>query len=95
MQIVARRLDRPYGGLDQFFYTTVTQIVSYFEPLNCQIVNAYNDRKIEPQVMRNFDCSTLKATFDTARKFRAAFEARELPENYMIATSFGVVAQKL
>jgi SAM-dependent methyltransferase len=86
---------RPYGGLEMFYYTTVMQIVSYFEPLNCRIVNAYNDRKIEPQVMRNFDCSTKQATFECARKFRAAFEARQLPENFMIATSFGVAVQKL
>ncbi len=96
VQIVARRLwTGPYGGLEEFYYTTVMQIVSYFEPLNCLIVNAYNDRKIEPQVMRHFDCSTKQATFECARKFRAAFEARQLPENFMIATSFGVAAQKL
>ena len=60
---------RPYGGLDEFFYTTVAQLIGIFEPLNCRIVTAYNDRKIEPQVMRNFDCSTLQATFETARKY--------------------------
>ncbi|HUN28797.1 MAG TPA: class I SAM-dependent methyltransferase [Alphaproteobacteria bacterium] len=87
--------DRPYGGLDMFYYTTASQILGIFEPLNCRIVTAYNDRKIEPQVMRHFDCSTLQATFETARKFRTAFENKSLPENFMIATSFGVAAQKL
>ena len=62
--------DRPYGGLDHVLLHDGDADLGYFEPLNCQIVNAYNDRKIEPQAMRNFDCSTLKATFDTARKFR-------------------------
>lgn len=87
--------DRPYGGLEQFYYTTVNQVVSYFEPQNCRIVAAYNDRQIEAQVMRHFDCSTPQATFECARKFRAAFQAHQLPENFTIATSFGVVAQKL
>jgi len=87
--------NRPYAGLEQFYYTTVNQVVSYFEPLNCRIVTAYNDRKIEAQVMRHFDCSTRQATFECARKFSAAFQARQLPENFMIATSFGVIAQKL
>lgn len=87
--------NRPHGGIDQFYYTTINQVLSIFEPLNCRIVAAYNDRKIEPQVMRNFDCSTPQATFDCARKFRTAFESRSLPENYMIATSFGVAVQKL
>ena len=63
--------------------------------LDCRIIAAYNDRPIEPQVMRHFDCSTPQATFDCARKFRAAFEARQLPENFIIATSFGVAVQKL
>lgn len=87
--------DRPYGGLDMFFYTTIPQIAAIFEPLACRIVNAYNDRRIEPQVMRHFDCSTLAATFETARKMRIAFEARQLPEHFMIATSFGIAVQKL
>lgn len=87
--------DRPHGGIDMFFYTTIAQILGIFEPLNCRVVAAYNDRKIEPQVMRHFDCSTPQATFACARKFRAAFESRSLPENFMIATSFGVAVQKL
>ena len=87
--------NRPYGGLDMFYYTTVNQILGIFEPLNCRVVTAYNDRKIEAQVMRHFDCSTPQATFECARKFRAAFETRQLPEHFMIATSFGVAAQKL
>lgn len=87
--------ERPYGGLDDFYYTTIGQIASIFEPLNCRVVTAYNDRKLEAQVMRHFDCSTRQATFECARKFRAAFQARQLPENFMVATSFGIVAQKL
>ncbi len=87
--------NRPYGGLEQFFYTTVAQVLGILEPLNCRIVTAYNDRQIEPQVMRHFDCSTPQATFECARKFRVTFEARQLPENFMIATSFGVAVQKL
>lgn len=86
---------RPHGGLDMFYYTTVQQIAAILEPLNCRIVSAYNDRKIEPQVMRHFDCSTLEATFETAKRYRAAFETRSLPEHFMIATSFGIAAQKL
>ena len=87
--------ERPYGTLDTFFYTSVVDVVGILEPLNCRVVTAYNDRKIEPQAMRHFDCSTLAATYETARRFKAAFEARQLPENFMIATSFGVAAQKL
>ena len=87
--------NRPYGGLDGFYYTSLTQIMGILEPMDCQVVTAYNDRKIEPQVRREFDCSTPQATFETARKFRAAFESRQLPENFMIATSLGVVAQKI
>ena len=87
--------NRPYGGLDMFYYTTVVQVVGILQPLNCRIITAYNDRKIEDQVMRHFDCSTQRATFECARKFRAAFETRQLPEHFMIATSFGVAAQKL
>ena len=87
--------ERPYGGIDNFYYTSLSQVVGIFEPMNCRIVNAYNDRRIEPQVMRHFDCSTAQATLETARKFRAAFDARQLPENFMIATSFGIAAQKL
>lgn len=85
----------PHGGVDDFFYVTLQQLVGICEPLNCRIVNAYNDRKIEAQVMRHFDCSTPQGTFETAKKFRAAFEARSLPQNFMIATSLGIVAQKL
>jgi ubiquinone/menaquinone biosynthesis C-methylase UbiE len=86
---------RPHGGLDDFYYVTVEQLVGIVLPLNCRIVNAYNDRKVEPQVMRHFDCSTPQTTFETAKKFRTAFEARSLPENFMIATSLGIVVQKL
>ncbi|HTC29963.1 MAG TPA: class I SAM-dependent methyltransferase [Candidatus Acidoferrum sp.] len=86
---------RPYGTLETFYYVCVPQMIGILEPLNCRITTAYNDRKIEPQAARHFDCSTLQATFETARKFRAGFEARSLPENFMIATSFGIAAQKL
>jgi SAM-dependent methyltransferase len=86
---------RPHGGLDYFFYATAPQIVGIFEPLDCRVVRAYNDRQIESQVMRHFDVSTTAATFACAKKFRAAFEARQLPENFMSATSFAIAVQKL
>lgn len=86
---------KPYGTLDTFYYVSVPQILAIMEPLNCRVITAYTDRQIEPNAMRHFDCSTLQATFETARRFRAAFEARQLPENFMIATSQGVAAQKL
>lgn len=87
--------ERPHLGLDTFYYTTVLQVVGYFEATNCRLVNAYNDKQLEIAVMRHFDCSTQEATANTARKFRAAFEAKTLPPHFMEATSFGVVAQKL
>ncbi len=87
--------NRPHAGLDTFYYTTAPQVVAYFEPQNCRIVNAYNDRNIEQNVSRHFDCSTPQATQETARRFRASFEAGSLPENFTVATSLGVVVQKL
>jgi SAM-dependent methyltransferase len=87
--------ERPHGGLDLFYYTTAPHIASIFEPLDCRIVQAYNDRRIEQQAMRHFDCSTSAATLACAKKIRAAFEARQLPEHFTIATSFGIAVQKL
>lgn len=88
--------ERPHGGIDGgFYYISLPQLIAIFEPMNCKIIAAYNDRKIEPAVWRNFDCSSAQATFECAQRFRAAFEARQLPENFMIATSLGIVAQKL
>ncbi|MBV8639527.1 MAG: class I SAM-dependent methyltransferase [Candidatus Eremiobacteraeota bacterium] len=87
--------DRPHGGLGDFFYATAPQVIAIFESLNCRITNAYNDREIERQVWRHFDCTTVEATRETARRFKRAFEARALPANFMAPTSFGIVAQKL
>jgi SAM-dependent methyltransferase len=87
--------ERPHGGLDLFYYTTAPQVLSLFEPLNCRVVNAHIDRQVETQVMRHFDCSTLAATLECAKNVRAAYEARRLPEHFMIATSFGIAAQKI
>ncbi len=86
--------ERPHTGLDTFFYTTAPQIVGIFEALNCRVVNAYNDRLIEANVMRHFDCSTAEATHATARRFFASFKAGQLPENFTNATSLGVIVQK-
>ncbi len=87
--------ERPYGGLDGFFYTTAPQIVAIVLSMNCRLVNAYVDRPLEERVRRHFDCASESATRETAKRMRDAFEARTLPANFMSATSFGIAIEKL
>lgn len=83
---------RPYGGLDDFNYVTLPQVVAICQGLGLTVERAWIDRQIDPGIAQMFKFGSLRDVRECATSFRD--DPSSLPEQLRAATSFGIVARK-
>jgi len=84
--------NKPAGGIDDFNYVTLPQVISVLQGLACAISRAWTDKIIDPNLLRYFDFGDASSLRESARRLRAMKGA--LPPQLSSPTSFGIVARK-
>jgi SAM-dependent methyltransferase len=87
-------MGRPSGGIGNFNYVTLVQLLGIVQVLPCNVVCATIDRPIDPNAINAFDLSSTDAIARTAAAMKSAWASGSLPPHFTSATSLALAIQK-
>jgi ubiquinone/menaquinone biosynthesis C-methylase UbiE len=86
--------DKPAGGIDDFNYVTLPQVAVVLQSLRCDVVGAWLDKELIPDLGSWFDNTNLASLRASAQRIKAGLQQGLLPPQFCSPTSFGIVVSK-